>query len=602
METETESIENLQILNHTIEALNGAEDVRAVLNDALTQLVSLMGMETGWVFLRQPSDESHKAGESFVLAAHIDLPPAVGPDRAEVWQVECECQTACNRGRLTRAYNQVRCSRLASFSGDRRGLAVHATVPLRSRDRILGILNVAAPDWSSFQPTALTLLGRVGEQMGIALERAQHFEWMQERRLREQSDLLKLSSKMLSHPELEDLLETLVQEVRRMLNADGCALLLPAAEPDILDFRAASGWRFDPVLHGRQVSTNRHSGPGMMRCSPLPTVVRDLAEGDLTGLLPAWYRAEDFRGHVVMPLIAEDRPIGALMIDMRRKWQLDEDGMRMLQLISNQAAIAIKDALMGRQNLRRRRLEAELAAGREIQLGLLPSTSPEVPGWEVAAFYQAAGEVGGDFYDFVELPSEPDMLGLVIADVVGKGIPAALYMALSRTTIRASALTKKRPAAVLQRANRLLLQESHSGLFLTALYAVLDTGSGRIRYANAGHNRPLWLRSASGEIGELNARGTVLGALEEIKIEECEIDVAPGDLLAFYTDGVTEAMDASGQLFGQERLREAIGTKPAAHAQEVVTAVVDALKTYVDGAPQSDDLTLFVVKRSLPGH
>jgi serine phosphatase RsbU (regulator of sigma subunit) len=290
------------------------------------------------------------------------------------------------------------------------------------------------------------------------------------------------------------------------------------------------------------------------------------------------------------------------MIDMRQSWKLDEDGMRLLQLMSNQAAIAIESALMGRRNLRRQRLEAELAAGREIQLGLLPSASPEVQGWEFAAFYQAAGEVGGDFYDFVDLPGEPGRLGMVIADVVGKGVPAALYMALSRTTIRASALAEQRPASVLQRANRLLLQESHSGLFLTALYAVLDTGSGQIRYANAGHNRPLWLRTASGEIGELNARGTALGALEEIKIEECEIDIAPGDLLAFYTDGVTEAMDASGQLFGQDRLREAIGTAPGTRAQQVVTAVVDAVKTHVGKAPQSDDLTLFVVKRSPSGN
>jgi sigma-B regulation protein RsbU (phosphoserine phosphatase) len=133
---------------------------------------------------------------------------------------------------------------------------------------------------------------------------------------------------------------------------------------------------------------------------------------------------------------------------------------------------------------------------------------------------------------------------------------------------------------------------------VSAFYATLDTHSGRLTYANAGHNRPLWLQSGSGEIQELTAQGIVLGILEDIELEEREIDVAPGDVLVFHTDGVTEAMDIVGQQFGKERLWAAVAATPKASAQEIVAAVVDAVKAFTGDAPQSDDLTLLVVKRA----
>ena len=159
---------------------------------------------------------------------------------------------------------------------------------------------------------------------------------------------------------------------------------------------------------------------------------------------------------------------------------------------------------------------AELAVGQEIQLSLLPKTCPEVPGWEFAASYSAARIVGGDFYDFCELADKPPRLGLVIADVAGKGVPAALFMALSRTIIRTTAFSGRSPASALMRANQLILKDSQAEMFLTAVYAVLELDTGRLIYANAGHNRPLWRHAADGTVTELDQRGIVLGAFEEI--------------------------------------------------------------------------------------
>jgi sigma-B regulation protein RsbU (phosphoserine phosphatase) len=244
-------------------------------------------------------------------------------------------------------------------------------------------------------------------------------------------------------------------------------------------------------------------------------------------------------------------------------------------------------------------LEEEMAVARQIQLSLLPETPPAVTGWEFAAYYCPARQVGGDFYDFFELPGQWGGLGMVIADVADKGVPAALLMALSRSIIRTKAMTPGfSPAEVLMRANRLIMKDSRSKLFLTACYATLDPETGRLVYALAGHNRPLWLRAATGECLELMGRGAVLGIFEDLELAEFEIDLSPGDLLVFYTDGVTEAMNDHHQLFGEERLAAVIATNPAATPGQMLQAIVEAVNTFTGGAPQTDDLTLFVVKRA----
>jgi sigma-B regulation protein RsbU (phosphoserine phosphatase) len=265
--------------------------------------------------------------------------------------------------------------------------------------------------------------------------------------------------------------------------------------------------------------------------------------------------------------------------------------------MANQAAIAIEKARLHQEEVKSQALEKEMAVGQQIQLSLLPKTLSAVPGWEFATYYSAARQVGGDFYDFFELPGEPRRIGLIIADVMGKGVPAALFMALSRTTIRTTALNGRSPSSTLVWANELIQKNSRSGLFLTAFYAMLNTSSGRLVYACAGHNRPLWLRATSGALQELAARGIVMAAFDEIDLEEREIEVAPGDLLVFYTDGVTEAMNTHHELFGEKRLQAVVTANADAPAQQVVDAVVSAVEAHVGDTAQSDDLTLLVVRR-----
>jgi sigma-B regulation protein RsbU (phosphoserine phosphatase) len=249
------------------------------------------------------------------------------------------------------------------------------------------------------------------------------------------------------------------------------------------------------------------------------------------------------------------------------------------------------------EEVKAKAMEKDLALGQQIQLGLLPERSPSIPGWEFATFYQAAREVGGDFYDFVELDGQNRRLGMVIADVAGKGVPAALFMARGSTIIRTTAQARRSPMAALQLANKLMRQGRKADLFLTAFYAVLDTENGRLAYTNAGHNPPLWVQPTTGRAQPLHTPGIVLGIFEEVELAESEVVVAPGDYLVFFTDGVTEAMNASHAPFDQQQLEAAISAALGGSAQDVLNGIVAAVRAYTGDIPQSDDLTLFVVRR-----
>jgi len=590
-------IEDLQRLNHIAETLNQAEDILSALNSTLARLVEMMGLDSGWIFLRDPSETNLRWGPGFTLAAHYNLPPALALEEVDVWNASCACQTLCMQEKLCEAYNEVQCSRLASSRGDRRGLAVHASAPLRSRNRTVGILNVAGKDWSSFDPRSLALLTNVGIQMGIALERANLYHMLQERRIDEQAALLDFSNRLLAYTELEDLMDFLACEVCRLLKTDACALVLPSDDPESLRFRAACGWHQNPVEAGRTVPADPSSGPGWVMQNQRPLLVEDLQGPNPTQWAPDWLRTEDFRGHAVVPLVAEGRSIGALVINDRQSRLLNEDDLRLLRVMANQGAIAIENARLQIEEITRHRLEEELLVGRQIQLSLLPESCPTLPGWDIAAVYQAARQVGGDFYDCFELPDGSTRLGIVIADVSDKGVPAALFMAMARTMIRTTALSGHNPAQALIKANRLILKDSRSDLFLSAFYAILDSDSGRLTYANAGHNHPFLFRSATEELMELHAKGIILGAFEDISLQEAEVVIHAGDFLFLYTDGITDASTENGELFGTQRLMDILSKQPGKSAEEVAEAVLKAVNEFVGGTQQSDDITLVIIRR-----
>ena len=247
-----------------------------------------------------------------------------------------------------------------------------------------------------------------------------------------------------------------------------------------------------------------------------------------------------------------------------------------------------------------RRIDDELALGRRLQRSFVSLVAPEVPGYEVASHYEAAREVGGDFFDLFRLRRRGRPLSVVIADVTGKGIAAALLMAFSRPLLHAAIDQTTGPAAALMRTNRILVEERRSSLFITALCARLDLPSGHLAVANAGHEPPLVVPADGAPIRSLPGSGPLIGAFGTLEIPEVEADLAPGDLVLFYTDGVTDARSATGERFEEERLLAAVETARGGTAQEVVDSVAHAMDRFQGPAEPADDVTIVAIRRA-PG-
>jgi sigma-B regulation protein RsbU (phosphoserine phosphatase) len=244
-----------------------------------------------------------------------------------------------------------------------------------------------------------------------------------------------------------------------------------------------------------------------------------------------------------------------------------------------------------------RRIDEELAHGRRLQRSFVSLVAPDVPGYEVASHYEAAREVGGDFFDLFRLRRRGRPLSVVIADVTGKGIAAALLMAFSRPLLHAAIDHTTGPAAALERTNRILVEERRSSLFITALCARLDLPSGHLAVANAGHEPPLVVRADGSPIECLAEAGPLIGAFPKIEIPEVATDLAPGDVVLFYTDGVTDARDPAGDRFEEMRLFAAVESARGGTAQDVVDAVAAAMERFEGPTEPADDVTIVAIRR-----
>ena len=301
---------------------------------------------------------------------------------------------------------------------------------------------------------------------------------------------------------------------------------------------------------------------------------------------------------VVVPLVSQGELIGLLNLGPRLSQQeYSADDRKLLSDLAAQTAPAVRVAQLVRQQQQeaqeRERIEQELRVARLIQQTLLPKSLPETPGYELAAHYQPAREVGGDFYDFIEL--DDGRLGLVVGDVTDKGVPAALVMATTRTMLRAAAGRFGSPGEVLERVNDVLHPDIPPNMFVTCLYAILDQETGRLHYANAGHDLP-YVKHEDGA-KELRARGMPLGLMPGMAYEEKEIFLMPGDSVLFYSDGLVEAHDPKRDMFGFPRLQGFVGAHPG--GATLVDFLLSELSRFT-GADweQEDDITLVTLQRS----
>ncbi|OPX64439.1 SpoIIE family protein phosphatase [Methanoregula sp. PtaB.Bin085] len=257
-----------------------------------------------------------------------------------------------------------------------------------------------------------------------------------------------------------------------------------------------------------------------------------------------------------------------------------------------------KELMTSIDNLRRttaekERYTKELEIAKEIQDTFLPESAPAIPGIGIAAATIPAMEIGGDFYDFI--PAGNGRWGIVMADVSGKGISAALFMALSRTLLHVSGGAVPDPSAAIRQANRWIYEDGRSSMFVTVFFGILDSGAMRFSYVNAGHNPPMLVRDD--RVEELcRSRGIALGVVPDVSIATTTLDLRHGDILVLYTDGVTEAFNEKDEAFGEERLREFLRENRAKPARALLDTLVAEIRSFTGTAPQSDDITLVVVK------
>lgn len=256
----------------------------------------------------------------------------------------------------------------------------------------------------------------------------------------------------------------------------------------------------------------------------------------------------------------------------------------------NRMAVNLEEARD--QEIERKRLEGELALAHQIQARLLPGEAPVLPRTELAGLSLPAREVGGDYYDFLPLPD--NQVGLIVADVSGKGVPAALLMSSFRASLLSQRLDKG-PGEVLRQINSFLHRSVEPGRFVTAFLGVLDLGTGRLVYANAGHNPPYWI-DREGHVRALREGGLVLGLFRESAYEQAEVTLGAGDLLALFTDGVTEAQNPEEELWGEDRMLEVLRTHFGAPCRRIVSEILGELRTFVRDEAQSDDITLLLAR------
>ncbi|HSL77804.1 MAG TPA: PP2C family protein-serine/threonine phosphatase [Candidatus Limnocylindrales bacterium] len=242
-------------------------------------------------------------------------------------------------------------------------------------------------------------------------------------------------------------------------------------------------------------------------------------------------------------------------------------------------------------------IAAELALSRVQQRSLVSLKAPDVPGYDLASYYEPAREIGGDFFELFLLRRRGRPLGITIADVTGKGIAAALLMAFARPVIHTALQAASGPADALRRTNRILVDELHTALFITALVARLDVRNGHVSIANAGHEPPLLIPADAGPIVAVEGGGRMLGMSSPLDLPEIELDLAPGDRLLLYTDGVTDAMTSTGERFGKDRMLATIDGSRGGSAHDIVRALSSAVSGFCEGVVPADDVTIVAVGR-----
>jgi sigma-B regulation protein RsbU (phosphoserine phosphatase) len=403
--------------------------------------------------------------------------------------------------------------------------------------------------------------------------------------------LYEITRTLNSSLDLDEVLENIMDRVIEVTGAERGFLMLCDDDQSELQFKVARGIdRSDLESPEFQVSTTILEQVQQTH----QALLTDNAQFDERFKQGESIMVLGLRSILCVPITVKERLIGLVYVDNRLHIGIFKpEHLDLLTAFASQAGTAIENARLYQVAVEKGRMEKELQMAHDIQRGLLPSEIVTIPGYEVVAHWQSAREVAGDFYDVFSLGG--DRLGVIIADVSDKGAPAAIFMAVASSFMRGTALSAATPEEMLRQANRTILRETQSGMFVTAYYIILNP-QGRVTGVNAGHNLPLLYRTRQQTHEFLPRGGRPLGWFDDLPVESVEYQLQPGDVLVLYTDGLTEAENIHAKPYGEDRLVAVARANASQSAANIMAKIIESVAAFRGTAPPFDDMTLVVIR------
>ncbi|MGE5175413.1 MAG: SpoIIE family protein phosphatase [Hyphomicrobiales bacterium] len=459
------------------------------------------------------------------------------------------------------------------------------TVPLRRGNDPVGVVVLLVKDGARPGPPDLAFVGDLGVQLSIAVGNARIYAEAMREKVQNQL-LLELGTKISGSLETERLLEQILDLVYQVVRYDAAGIYLVDKRTQWITRQTIRG--YDPA---RDEAVRLKVGKGLIGW--VVKTGRGVIVPDVQTDTRYMNARDETRSEMVAPIRVGSEVIGGFNLESDEPDAYEAEDMELLMTFAAQAAVAIERTRLHEEVLEKRRLDEEVNIGQRIQRSFLPDRNPEVEGFDVAGSNYSSERVGGDYYDFVRIAEKH--MGIVVGDVSGKGIAAALIMASFRAFLIAEIRNNYAIRTTMSKVNRLLWESVEPDRFVTALFGVLDSEQRRFTYVNAGHNPGFLLRAANGQFDTLDATGPLLGTFDAATYKERVVELRPGDVLVLYTDGVTEAMNASGELFGDDRLKEVVRALREQDAASIVRGIWETTQAFRDGE-QDDDVTIVVVK------
>ena len=404
--------------------------------------------------------------------------------------------------------------------------------------------------------------------------------------------LYQLSQTFSSSLDLVEVLDLVIDEVVKTLQAERGFIAL-WNENGALEFRSARGLH-KTTIEKPEFEISRGVVEEVAKCGK-GICISDAQSDDRFRKRPSVLDLS-LRSILCAPLKLKDNILGVIYIDNRMITGIfNEKDLELLIAIASTAVIAIENARLYEVAVEKGRMERELQMAYRVQSSLIPREMPKIPGWEFAACWQPARVVSGDFYDLI--PISHGELKFVIADVTDKGMPAALFMALTRTIVRASCETLESLAEGITKTNQLICTDSALAMPVTLFAGKINIKTGQMIYVNAGQNPPMYYKAEEGKFVNLTRTGMFLGFEENAKFQQKSIFLRPGDLLICYTDGVLDAVDDQWEAFEMERFQAVVDKNLSATPNELLEAIEEAVCKFIGDVLPYDDITILIIKR-----